>query len=174
MKPVDATTLADLLLQREAEFVKIAECERLIQGILGQSYPYPPPPALPSLAKRKPGKRRPAAAGALPSAGGGDAPGFAGMAGCGAAGGSEIPVLKALHPPENAWRVRFVKNGESGESVIADRALIQRLLGLEEPGFTIVEVAAVTVSAGNVCQAGEVLFRRPPPPATTAEDTPAH
>jgi hypothetical protein len=46
-----------LLLQREEQFLRVYACESEIEAILGEAYPFPPPPDLPSLQKRRKPKK---------------------------------------------------------------------------------------------------------------------
>ncbi|MFA4945533.1 MAG: hypothetical protein WC789_12635 [Lentisphaeria bacterium] len=140
MTMLESIRLTDLLLERESEFVRIAECERLIQGILGQPYPFTPPPPLPSLAKRRPPRR--------PRKGE-------------EAGGAAAVALRPLRERENAYRVTWRQGEEAEVSFQADRALVQRLLALREPEFTVMEVAAVQVASPAEVTVHEVLFVRP-------------
>ena len=120
--------LADLLLQRDEAFVRVAECERQIQDLLGAPYPFPPPPELPSLRRKKPAKAKPpAAAGGVPR------------------GAFRLRALK--RPQENAYRVEYQRGDRSGASFLADAELLRRLLPLDRPEFRITAVAAVQVRA---------------------------
>lgn len=129
--------LTDLLLRRELELVRVAECERAILGILGQAYPFPPPPPLPSLAKRKP-TRRPKSEAPPDSA----------------------AAIRPLRQGESAYRVTWRQDDEPAVSYQADRALVQRLLRLEEPAFTILEVATVHMTTPENATVREILCQR--------------
>ncbi len=79
-----------LLLAREAELARIHAIEGEIESILGQPYPFDPPPAgLPSLARRKT-RKRPAARKAKR-----------------ASAAQAAPPVRPLRPGETAYRVTF-------------------------------------------------------------------
>ncbi len=118
----DKIRLADLLLQRDEAFVRVAECERQIQGILGAPYPFPPLPELPSLRRKKPAKRA-----------GADVP------------RAEIRLRALKRPEENAYRVGYLRGGEPAVSFMADADLLRRLIALDAPEFRITSVVTVSL-----------------------------
>ncbi len=164
MKPDDPIRLTGLLLEREAELARVAECERLIRGILGQPYSFPPPPQLPSLAR---GRKKPPARTVLPAAGAGAAslppnssPIRAAVDQYRArfqAGAVAEDGIRTLRAPENAYRVTYRRGGETAVSLQTDRRLLQRLLALDEPEFAITEIAAGTLHADDRFAPTEVL-----------------
>ena len=135
----------DLLARREAEFLRVSECEEQIRALLGGSdFPFPPPPvvlpsdgrtnakkawrpqglAVPRPPAKKPGGRREAAQ--PPSQ----------PAPC------AFPELHA--PDENAYLVHYFEKGkEETTSVLDSPAQVQTLLDLACETFRVIKVEAV-------------------------------
>ena len=95
----------DLLRQREAEWIRIWECEQKIREILPE-FPIPAPPELPSSRKRsKPvAKKAPAPEAAPPSK-------------------ASAAIRQLVSGEENAYRLVFLYNNEKQTSFQADREL---------------------------------------------------
>ena len=131
--------LADLLLKRDLAFVRVAECERQIQEILGAPYPFPPLPDLPSLRRKKAGKKSAPANAATPR------------------GAFKLRPLR--RPAENAYRVTYQRDEVSVTSFLADADLLRRLLPLATPEFKITAIAAVNLRSPEDVAVTEELWR---------------
>lgn len=138
----DKIRLADLLLRRDEAWVRVAECERQIQGLLGEPYPFPPPPDLPSLRRKKPAKKEPPDGMAIPRA------------------GFKLRSLK--RPAENAYRVVYQRGEATTASFLADAGLLRRLVQLDQPEFRIIEIATVSVRTPENYSVLEMLWRGAP------------
>ena len=121
----DKIRLADLLLQRDVAFVRVAECERQIQGILGAPYPFPPLPDLPSLRRKKPVKKTVADMASVPR--------------------TALKLRALKRPAENAYRVEYRRHEQVTVSFLTDADLLRRLVLLDTPEFKITAIAAVTL-----------------------------
>ena len=135
----DNIRLADLLLQRDLAFVRVAECERQIQDILGAPYPFPPLPDLPSLRRKKAGKKSAPANRAV------------------ARGAFKLRALR--RPVENAYRVEYRRHEGPAVSFLTEADLLRRLILLDTPEFTISAIAAVTLRTPDDVTVTEELWR---------------
>ncbi len=134
--------ILDLLAYRDAEFLRVRECEDRIRQILGGAdFPFPPPPVpLPS-AGRKGKPYRPAG---LSSAAARDS--ASRKASDSQEKGPlplEIPPL--LSPQENCYRLVFLDKGETKVSYLQNPRQVQEMLSLTCPTFqvTCVETASL-------------------------------
>lgn len=149
MRIFDEIRIIDLLTRREAEFLRITECEEQIRALLGgNEYPFPPPPvvlpsyhrthakkawrpqgiAAPVPAAQKNSRRANAETGESPAA---NAPPT----------GSLLPPLQA--PGENAYLIHYLEKGKEGTSFLTDSSQVQSLLELACESFRVVKVDAV-------------------------------
>ena len=135
----DKIRLADLLLQRDTAFVRVAECERQIQGLLGAPYPFLPLPDLPSLRRKKAAKKTLADKASVPR---------------------DALKLRALRRPlENAYRVEYRRHELATSSFLTDGELLRRLLLLDTAEFKITAIAAVSLRAPTDFTVSEELWR---------------
>lgn len=145
MIPRDQTMILDLLRQREQEFVRVWECEKLILAILGQPYPFPSPPPLPSLRRQPPTK-----------AGGGASPVGSVTPG--------VPRLRRLQKGrENAYRVHCRCDDRTVISLQVDTEFLMRLLDVREPEFNVVKVEAGLLLPDGAFEVTEMLWGGPRP-----------
>ncbi len=117
----------DLLREREVEFMRVWQCEQEVMKLLGvDSFPFTPPPDLPS--------RRKVAKGA---------------------GRTSVPKKDKEAPPpandiarleqgENAYRLVFNYNDKEESSFQTDRDLVRNLLSIKSSEFVLLAVEAVS------------------------------
>ena len=140
MKIPDQIRLTDLLLQRDEAFVRVADCERQIQTILGVPYPYPPLPELPSLCRKKPVKK--AAAGRT------------------GVSRSSLKVRPLKRPAENAYRVEYRRDHDTAAvSFLTDPDLLRRLLSIATPQFRVTAITTVSLRAPDQYTVVDELYR---------------
>lgn len=119
----------DLLREREAEFLRVWQCEQKVLQLLGvEEFPFSPPPDLPS--------RRKVVKGAAKAS----APKKETVA---AAPQNDIARLEA---GENAYRLVFVYNGKEESSFQTDRELIRNLLTIKSAEFELLSVETVKLT----------------------------
>jgi len=133
--------LTDLLLQRDEAWVRVAECERQIQGILGEPYPFPPPPDLPSLRRKKPAKKERPTGIAIPR--------------------DAVKLRPLKRPAENAYRVVYQRGDVMVTSFLADADLLRRLLRLDQPEFRVLEIATVAAQTPETYSVLEIVWQAP-------------
>ncbi len=131
--------LADLLLQRDLAFVRVAECERQIQEALGAPYPFPPLPDLPSLRRKKPGKKAAAGRSAAPR--------------------EQFRPRALKRPAENAYRIEYRRGEVTAVSFLTDADLLRRLLPLDTLEFRVTAVATASVRSPQDAAVVEELWR---------------
>lgn len=141
MDPLHSLHIVDLLREREAEFVRVWECEQEIQRLLHGAFHFDPPPPLPSLAKKK----RPAKA----------------------AGGAP-PRLRRLRGDEQAYRVEYDAQGETRTGLTANFAFLQNLLELDPPALRVRRVEAVRLDETETGAPGQLIWKREPEPGPGA------
>lgn len=152
MSPRDEIAIIDLLRLREAEFVKIWQCEESIRGILGlSSYPFVLPVDLPSRAK---GKRTMSAHGGKRKT-----PAMSGVTG---EFGETAPALRRLVSGENAYRLEYEHEGEMHVSFQTDEELLKKLFSICGERFRIKSIATVVFRSMEDWETREVLFGEAP------------
>ena len=131
----------DLLHQREAEFIRVWECEQKIREML-PDFPIPPPPDdLPSRQKRvKPAKKVP-----QPE----EAP----------ASKASQAIRKLVPGEENAYRLVFLYNNEQQSSFQQDRELVRTLVNVKTADFTILSVETVSYQDAEHWTSIETLYQ---------------
>ena len=119
----------DLLREREAEFLRVWQCEQKVLQLLGvEEFPFSPPPDLPSRRKVVKG----AAKASVPK-----------KETVAAAPQNDISRLEA---GENAYRLVFVYNGKEESSFQTDRELIRNLLTIKSAEFELLSVETVKLT----------------------------
>ncbi|MBO4344773.1 MAG: hypothetical protein J5833_03395 [Victivallales bacterium] len=119
----------DLLREREAEFLRVWQCEQKVLQLLGvEEFPFSPPPDLPS--RRK----------VVKGAGKASVPKKETVA---AAPHNDMPLLEA---GENAYRLVFIYNGKEESSFQTDRELIRNLLTIKSAEFELLSVETVKLT----------------------------
>jgi hypothetical protein len=118
--------ITDLLREREALFVRVHECESVMERILGQPYSGLTVPPLPSLAKRKkirPAKER----------------------------DSRPSTLRKLRKgEENIYLVAYEQDGVPAQSTQRETALLQLLVDSPPPGFRIRKIDTACIDDGGI------------------------
>ena len=121
--------IIDLLARREAEFLRVRACEQEISQLLeGASFPFPPPPALPSHVR---GARKKLKVDLAPPA----------LPDPDVSGSGPLP-LRRLGPGENACRLTYAFKGEEHSSFSTDLEFIGKLPRLHCADFRLVRVEA--------------------------------
>lgn len=141
MDPLQSLHIVDLLREREAEFVRVWQCEQDIQRLLHGAFLFDPPPPLPSLAKKK----RPA----KPRAG-------------------ASPRLRRLRPDEHAYRVEYESKGETITGLTANFTFLQHLLELDPPALRVRRVETVRLGETGIAKPNQLLWKRDDEPAPDA------
>ena len=130
----------DLLHQREAEFIRVWECEQKIKEML-PDFPIPPPPDLPSRQKRvKPAKKAPQTE---------EAP----------ASKASQAIRKLVPGEENAYRLVFLYNNEQQSSFQQDRELVRTLVNVKTADFLILSVETVSFQDAEHWKSIETLYK---------------
>jgi hypothetical protein len=116
MDPLQSLHITDLLREREAEFVRIWECEQAIQAIVQGAYVFDTPD-LPSRHKpKRSAKTRP----------------------------KGTPRLRRLRGDrEHAYRVHYEHAGSTGASLTTNTDFLRSLLALDPPDFRLLLVESV-------------------------------
>ena len=125
--------IVDLLRLREEAFLEVWRCETAVERILGQPYPFPDPPDLPS---RRKSRTRKQGAGGTP------------------------PVRTLSTPEENAYRVILELAGQRKTTLTADANAVRSLLKTEMPELAVLRVETVRWLAPDDVVAVEVLWQR--------------
>ena len=148
MPPIASIEVIDLLHQREAEFIRVWECEQKIRQILDMpDFPFPPPPDLPSRRKRV----KPAPKKATPST---QEPAPSGAS----------TIRKLVPGQENAYRLCYVYNQEQRCSFQIDRELVRTLLSTQTADFTLLSVETVLYQDDEHWEVIERLYTAPQSP----------
>ncbi|MBQ9368474.1 MAG: hypothetical protein IJT83_11885 [Victivallales bacterium] len=131
----------DLLHQREAEFIRVWECEQKIKEML-PDFPIPPPPDLPSRQKRvKPSAKKPPQSEETP------------------ASKASQAIRKLVPGEENAYRLVFLYNNEQQSSFQQDRELVRTLVNVKTTDFTILSVETVSFQDAEHWTTIETLYQ---------------
>ena len=155
----------DLLARREAEFLRVNECEEQIRALLGGSdFPFPPPPVVlpsdgrtnakkawrppglvvPKTPAKKPGRRDAAAT-----------PPVQPDTSC------LVPPL--LAPNENAYLVHYQEKDKEGTSFLDTPTQVQALLELACESFRVTKVEAVQFHSLDEYQPTRTIWEPPAP-----------
>ncbi|MFA6930626.1 MAG: hypothetical protein WCT05_09875, partial [Lentisphaeria bacterium] len=141
MDTLQEIQIIDLLSQREAELVKVAQAEEAIRELLGGvAFPFPAPPDLPSRHKPR-GKllRRRAAVDMSEEA---------------------LPGLRRLEAEvENAYHLVYRYNGEKKESFQADFDFLQLLQTFPGEAFQLLRIEAVFFRTPEDWQVRSLLWQ---------------
>ncbi|MBT7303912.1 MAG: hypothetical protein HN849_30550 [Victivallales bacterium] len=134
MDPLQSLQITDLLREREAEFVRIWECEQAIQAILHGAYHFEPPPDLPSRSKpkrrKKPRRKAP-------------------------------PRLRRLRRDrEHAYQVCYEHDGGARTSLTTNADFLRSLLTLDPAGFRIQRVESVRLTDTGEATPVSTLWQR--------------
>jgi len=136
MDPLQSLHITDLLREREAEFVRIWECEQAIQAIVHGAYCFEPPLDLPSRHKPKRGKKSRAKA---------------------------APRLRRLRGDrEHAYQVQYEHDGGARSSLTTNTEFLRSLLALDPADFRIHAVETVRITDGGEATTVSTLWRREP------------
>lgn len=136
MDPLQSLHITDLLREREAEFVRVWECEQAVQHLLHGAFRFDPPPDLPSRAKPK----RPRAAAAVAS----------------------LRLRRLRTDREQAYRVEYDCEGTVRTSLTTNGDFLRSLLELDPPGLRVRRVESVRLEADGNAVPVETLWQREP------------
>ena len=147
----EETTVIELLRQREAELVKVWECEEGIRNLLGVTdFPYPAVPDLPSRRKTAKGaSRRVARRGGVSD----DAAG-------GLDGSVAVPALRKLAEGETAYRLEFESRGRRESSFQTDLDGVRKLFQIKSQDFTMLKVETVVFRSVDDWDLKETLWSK--------------
>ena len=145
----EETTVIDLLRQREAELVKVWECEEGIRNLLGVTdFPYPAVPDLPSRRKVAKGASRRAVrrgGGCVDAATGQDA-------------APSAPPLRRLEGDETAYRLEFESRGRRESSFQTELDGVRKLFQIRSDEFTMLKVETVLFRSVDDWELKETLW----------------
>ena len=150
MRISDEIRIIDLLARREAEFLRVKECEDQIRALLeGNEYPFPPPPVVLPSHNRTNAKKAWRPQGIVvpaPVAKKNSRRANADTAETTAVHDSStghilLPPLQA--PGENAYLVHYLEKGKEDTSFLTDPSQVQSLLELACESFRVVKVDAI-------------------------------
>ena len=155
--------IIDLLAHREAEFLRVSECEEQIRALLeGNDFPFPPPPIVlpsdgrtnakkawrpqglivPKAPAKKPGRRDAAAPTPAQTA-------------------TPCLVPPLLAPTENAYLVHYQEKDKGGTSFLDTPAQVQALLELACESFRVTKVEAVQFHSLDEYQPTRTIWEPP-------------
>ena len=147
----EETTVIDLLRRREAELVKVWECEEGIRNLLGiTDFPYPAVPDLPSRRKvAKGASRRVVRRG-----------GASGDAAGGQDGSVAAPALRKLSEGETAYRLEFESRGRRESSFQTDLEGVRKLFQIKSQDFMMLKVETVLFRSVDDWDLKETLWAK--------------
>jgi hypothetical protein len=134
MDPLQSLHITDLLRKREAEFVRIWECERAVQAIVRGAYVFEAPD-LPS--RRKPQRKRKA----TPK--------------------TTTHLRRLRRDREHAYRVQYEHEGETRTGLTTDTEFLRSLLALDPPGFRVCRIESVRLGDTGETAPVSTLWKRP-------------
>ncbi|MCR5380494.1 MAG: hypothetical protein K6G44_05885 [Lentisphaeria bacterium] len=147
----EETTVIDLLRQREAESVKVWECEEGIRNLLGVTdFPYPAVPDLPSRRRVAKGASRRAvrrSGGCVDAATGQDA-------------APSAPPLRRLEGDETAYRLEFESRGRRESSFQTELDGVRKLFQIRSSEFTMLKVETVVFRTVDDWDLKETLWSK--------------
>ncbi len=127
--------LADLLLQREATFVKIWECEQRIDALLGQAWPFAIPECYQArLSKKSKAKKQQT--------------------------NKRIRVRPLNQPSENAYQITFRRGEDEQKELQRDPNIIQLVLETKLPDVTITVIDTVYIDPSGTVHPGSRIYER--------------
>ena len=145
------TTVIELLREREAELVKVWECEEGIRNLLGVTdFPYPAIPDLPSRRKVAKGASRRVVSRKEPSC----------AAETAQNGVSAVPALRRLAEGETAYRLEFESRGRRESSFQTDLDGVRKLFQIRSGEFTMLKVEAVCFRSVDDWELKETLWTK--------------
>ena len=147
----EETTVIDLLRQREAELVKVWECEEGIRKLLGvMDFPYPAVPDLPSRHKVAKGASRRAVRRSV--ACGDDETPLEGV--------PSAPPLRRLEGDETAYRLEFESRGRRESSFQTELDGVRKLFQIRSGEFTMLKVETVVFRSVDDWDLKETLWSK--------------
>jgi len=138
MNAAEQARIIDLLKQRETALVQVWKCESKVHEILGCDFPFPAPPPLPSLAKRK---RHPRKAPAAPETG--------------------IKVRRLKADREDAYRIHYRQGDAGAETLQPDAVILSFISKLDTPIIDVTKVETVRLNADGTAIAMDLLWEKP-------------
>ena len=132
MNPRQHAIIADLLVKREARFVRVWECEQAVNTILGTSYPFPDPPPLPSRTRKAPRPKKKTK--------------------------QSISLRRLQDPRENAYRIHFLREGHPDTSIQPSTRHVRALANLPPDLFRLLRVETVTLEENGTVTLRDVLW----------------
>jgi hypothetical protein len=134
MNSYDKTKVIDLLMKREAAFLAIHEAESQVEKIVGQPFPFSPPPDLPSL--RKTSKTAPKK--------------------------TQRVKIRNLQPPEVAYRITYQQHGEQCMELHTNIRLVRRVVDTMStqtiPDMHLIRIETIMLSDHHQDAVCETLF----------------
>ena len=147
----EETTVIDLLRQREAELVKVWECEEGIRKLLGVTdFPYPAVPDLPSRRKVAKGASRRAVRRSV-ACGDDETP---------PEGVPSAPPLRRLEGDETAYRLEFESRGRRESSFQTELDGVRKLFQIRSGEFTMLKVETVVFRSVDAWDLKETLWSK--------------
>ena len=147
----EETTVIDLLRQREAELVKVWECEESIRNLLGVTdFPYPAVPDLPSRRKVAKGASRRAVRRSV-ACGDDETP---------PEGVPSAPPLRRLEGDETAYRLEFESRGRRESSFQTELDGVRKLFQIRSGEFTMLKVETVVFRSVDDWDLKETLWSK--------------
>ena len=147
----EETTVIDLLRQREAELVKVWECEVGIRKLLGvMDFPYPAVPDLPSRHKVAKGASRRAVRRSV-ACGDVEMP---------QEGVPSAPPLRRLEGDETAYRLEFESRGRRESSFQTELDGVRKLFQIRSGEFTMLKVETVVFRSVDDWDLKETLWSK--------------
>jgi hypothetical protein len=140
--PLVQNKIVDLLREREAEFARVWECESRIEEILGEAYPFPDPPPLPSTTRSSKARRGTDARSAVPRT-----------------------IRQLRSGDENAYCVLYEAEGATGVSFQTDHRFLSQLLDLQIPEFRVLAVDTVRFRALRDYDVIDTIWQAEGPPS---------
>ena len=162
MRVSDEIRIIDLLTQREAEFLRVKQCEDQITALLGgAAWPFSAPAVpLPSANRTNAKKAWTPAPSAPTSSPAGRRAKSATVAPAAPVNASRIPVRELEPARENAYLVTYIDNGANKSGFLNTLPTLQALLKLECASFQITGIDTVVFRSNDDFDTVERLYEK--------------
>lgn len=154
MRLSDEIRIIDLLTQREAEYLRVHQCEERIRALLGPDTPFPfPPPPSPLASSGRISAKRAWQPGKPVRSGHRETP-------APSAGNCTVAVRDLVAPQENAYCIGYVDNGTPKTGFLNTLASLRALLELDCGTFRINTIDTIAFRSNEDYDVVARIFER--------------